>query len=335
MWRQGSRQRSKTFDRKGDATRFATDLARRRQLGAGLSSELDRSEMTLADFVAGPHRAHAANLSAASRAGYGWALEKHLFELLDQPLRAIDVPMLARIQRDMLDKGATATTVREVMVRLSGILQLATEHGLMPGNPALSLRRPRIEARAEVDPLNPRELEILIASFEGRSRVICVLSGHLGLRPLEVRAVTWASLGDGVLVVGRSMTKKAAQRMRSIAVPAITGQELREWRMRAGRPADNERIVPMTESGLRSWGKQVLRPAISARPMVGLLTVLSIGSDTPMRASCPTPTSASLRLPDGWATALDFTCRPTRIASRWAADGGPTLTRCCPLPALI
>lgn len=30
MWRQGSRQRSKTFDRKADATRFATDLARRR-----------------------------------------------------------------------------------------------------------------------------------------------------------------------------------------------------------------------------------------------------------------------------------------------------------------
>lgn len=134
----------------------------------------------------------------------------------------------------------------------------------MPVNPALSLRRPRIETRAEVDPLSPRELEILIASFEGRSRVICVLSGHLGLRPLEVRAVRWASLGDGVLVVGRSMTKKAAQRMRSIAVPAITGQELREWRMRAGRPADNERIVPMTESGLRSWGKQVLRPAIKA-----------------------------------------------------------------------
>ena len=78
---------------------------------------------------------------APTRAKYAWALQKHLGELVDEPLIALDVARLAEHQRLMLDRGATPSTVREVFARLSGILQLAAEHGYIAANSARALRK--------------------------------------------------------------------------------------------------------------------------------------------------------------------------------------------------
>jgi integrase len=43
--------------------------------------------------------------------------------------------------RSSLDRGATASTVREVMARLSGVMQIAVEHGHLPANPVRALRK--------------------------------------------------------------------------------------------------------------------------------------------------------------------------------------------------
>src|SRR5436190_2712901 len=86
------RMRSRTFARKGDAVTFDREIGRRLQLGPGLAAELDRRTMTLAEYVTGPWRAHAATLSAPTRLKYAWALDKHLTELLDEPLMTIDAP---------------------------------------------------------------------------------------------------------------------------------------------------------------------------------------------------------------------------------------------------
>lgn len=264
-WRQGDRQRSRTFLRKGDAITFETDIRRRKQLGPTLLNELDRSEQTLAQFVSGGWRVHAANLSAASRATYAWALEKHLAELLDEPLVSLDVPTLASHQRLLLERGATPTTVREVMIRLSGIMQISVEHGLIPGNPVRSLRKPRIEAGEEITPMTPIELERLITSLEGRDRAIALLGGHLGLRPGEIRSVPWSVLSDRALNIGRKHTKATARRPRTIAVPEVTARELKEWRLRSGRPDLSLPIIgPLSENGMKLWGAKRLRPAVAA-----------------------------------------------------------------------
>ena len=130
-YRVNDRQRSRTFDRKADAVTFDAEIKRRRQLGPALSAELDRSTVTLDGYVRGAWRSHAATLAAPTRAKYAWALEKHLIELVDEPLLALDVARLAAHQRLLLDRGATPGTVREVLTRLSGILQVAVEQGHM------------------------------------------------------------------------------------------------------------------------------------------------------------------------------------------------------------
>ena len=111
--------------------------------------------MTLADYVARPWRAHAATLAQPTRAKYAWALEKHLAELVDEPLIAIDAPMVAAHQRLLLDRGATPSTVREVIAKLSGILQIATEHGHIPANPARAVRNVPAEHGERDRPADP------------------------------------------------------------------------------------------------------------------------------------------------------------------------------------
>ena len=96
----------------------------------------------------------------------------------------------------LLDRGATPSTVREVIAKLSGILQIATEHGHIPANPARAVRNVPAEHGEEIDPLTPVELERLLDGLDGRDRAIALLGGHLGLRPLEIRQVPWTALGE-------------------------------------------------------------------------------------------------------------------------------------------
>ena len=251
------RMRSRSFTRKGDAQTFDREMGRRLQLGPALAAELDRHTMTLADYVAGPWRAHSATLAAPTRTKYAWALDK-LSELVDEPLLSIDAPMIAAQQRLLLDSGATATTVREVMAKLSGILQIATEHGHIAGNPARSVRNVPAEHSDEITPLSPVELERLIASLDGRDRAIAVLAGHLGLRPLEVRQAPWSAFDGHTLTIGRARTKATARRSRVIAVPRATAQELRAWQLASGGRGSEPIVGEMTPNAIKLWGRRRL-----------------------------------------------------------------------------
>lgn len=143
----------------------------------------------------------------------------------------------------MLDRGATASTVRDVMSRLSGILQIAVEQGHVNANAARALRKVPADAGEEVRPLPPIELERLIGNLTGRDRAIVLLAGHLGLRPLEVRAVRWADFDGAHVMIGKARTKKTARRTRTIRVPDATAHALKAWRLQAGRPGDEEPII--------------------------------------------------------------------------------------------
>lgn len=266
-WRENGRQFSRSFDRKTDANTFDREIKRRLQLGPHLARELDRSQLTLAEFVDGGFRTHVATLSQKTREHYDWALQRHLRELANEPLVELDVPRLAMHQEYLLSRGRTPNTVREAMTRLSGILQVAVEHGHLPGNAARALRKVPAPPREEVKPLAPVELEMLIAHFAGRGRVILMLGGHLGLRPKEIRLVPWDNFDGESLTVGRARTKLGAARTRVIEVPKWTARELKAWRIASGGRGEDPIIGPLGVDGLRLWAYKQLRPA--ARQLLG------------------------------------------------------------------
>jgi integrase len=252
------KQRSRTFARRSDAKTFDREMTRRLQLGPALAAELDRQTMTLGDYVAGPWRAHAATLSQPTRDKYAWALQKHLGELVDEPLIRLDAPAVAAHQRRLLDRGATASTVREVMAKLSGILQIATEHGHIPANAVRAVRNVPADHGDEIRPLAPVELEALIESLRGRDRAIALLGRHLGLRPLEIRQVRWDAFDGATLTIGRAQTKATARRSRVIAVPRVTARELRAWQLESGGRGSDPIVGKMTQNALKLWARRTL-----------------------------------------------------------------------------
>jgi integrase len=261
-WREGGRQRSRTFDRKRDAETFDREVKRRLQLGPHLMRELERNQQTLAQFVDGGFRVYVDTLTPKAQAHYQWALDHHLRELADEPLSALDVPRLKRHQQHLLESGRTLNTIRAAMAKLSGILQIAAEDGLITGNPVRTMRKLPAPPRNEVRPFAPVELERLIDAFTGRGRIIVVLGAHLGLRPIEMRLVTWDGFTGDTLTIRPDQTKKSAARTRTIAVPKETARELRAWRLESGG-RDSDTIVggELTEETLRQWAYQHLKPA--------------------------------------------------------------------------
>jgi integrase len=262
-YRLNGKQRYRTFDRKADAETWEADYKQRRQLGPRLAVQHDRENATLIEYVRGPWRAHAVTLAKPTKAKYEWAIQKHLVELVDQPLILIDAPMVASHQRLMLHKGATPSTVREVMAKLSGILQIATEHGYLAANPVRAVRNVPADHADEIDPLSPVELERLLLRLGGRDRAIAQLGGHFGLRPLEIRKVPWTALGDGTLTIGRAQTKATARRARVITGPTIGIRELRAWQLESGGRGPDPIIGPMSPDAMRLWNRRVLRPAVA------------------------------------------------------------------------
>jgi integrase len=264
-YRVGGRLRSRTFDRKQDAVVFDSDLKRRRSLGPMLAAELERENMTLLGYVRGAWAAHAATLAQPTREKYAWALEKHLRELVDEPLLALDVTRLAEHQQLMLKKGRSPGIIRAAFAQLSGILQVAAEGGYIAGNPARALRKVPAEPGEEVKVLAPVELEGLIAGFTGRDRAVVLLAGHLGLRPIEIRMARWGSLQGNLFTVERGRTKRTAARTRVIEVPDVTAHELKEWRLQAGRPGDDEPIIgEMSPNAMKMWSRRNLPVSLYA-----------------------------------------------------------------------
>lgn len=260
----GRKQRSRTFDRKGDAETFERERRRHQQVaGLPFIASLERGAMTLIEFLASPAwLAVHGGLSRAQRAKYAWALEKHLPALLDLPLRDIDVSRLATEQLRMRDAGATVDTRQLVIGLLARVLDVARAHGEIPTNPARDLPRDGRRTPHEVQPLAPAELEQFLADLSGRSLAIALLGGHLGLSPIEIRSVPWHSLRDGLLHIRAEDTKVSRAHPRAIDVPKVTELALKAWRLESGGRGGEPIVGQMTESALKQWGTKVLRPRV-------------------------------------------------------------------------
>ncbi len=263
-YRENGRQKSRSFTAKGDARTFDNEMTRRLQLGPVLAAELDRKTMTLDGFVRGAWDDHAATLSAKSQALYAWVLENYAGTLLEESLLTLDVPTVAAHQAKLLKDGVKPTTIIEAMRRLSSIAQVAVEQGIRRDNPFAAVRSVKLPERDERQVITPVELEDLLERLTGRSRVIALLGGHQGFRPMEIRLVPWRNLDGGKLAVGRAHTKPSAK-PRTIDVPAATALALKEWRLESGaRDLDQPIVGELSEAALKLWGKRTLRPAVEA-----------------------------------------------------------------------
>jgi integrase len=290
-WREGAANRGRSFDLKRDAIAWDREASRRRQLGPIAAAQLvERRGPTLGWWI--EHRwapEHASTLAASTRERYANVYSVHISPTLDAvPLSEIGVSRLRAWQVERIKAGTQPGTLDKCRTLLSSILRHAAEAEAIPANPMGLVRPPAAEQRDSVVPLAPSTVEAIrramldpaptevaangrrsgyslpaVGTPGTRSRDALIVSvlAYSGLRPGELRGIRWSDIGEGTILVQRATNPdgsikvlKAGQR-RSVKLLTPLAQDLREYRLVAGRPAASALILP-DEHG-QPWSKSM------------------------------------------------------------------------------
>jgi integrase len=278
-WREGARNRARTFDRKAEALAFEAEIRRRRVLGDLRS--LDAGRQTLQEFAEDWWRLYALpNLAPSTLASYASLWDAHVLPRLGvTPLRELDPLSLAAFRSELAAEGVGAAAVRRTMVILQGVLERAVEWQRIAANPARAVRKPPQRRERAVRPPSPREVERirarLLESERLRDAVLVSVLAYAGLRPGEALALTWGHLGERTVLVEQAVALgqlKATKtgRTRTVRLLAPLAGDLREWQIKLGRPGDDALIFPgrsgevWGDDAWRYWRRGVFAPAVNA-----------------------------------------------------------------------
>lgn len=248
-WREGSRRRSRTFDRKSDATSYDAWLRRRRQLSQAAVPDY----VKLSEFVETYWRLHAIpNLSQSTRELYGriWAL--HILPRLgEHGVRELTPKRLTRFRADLKRAQLGTATVVKSMTIVQSILSFAVSEELVEYNAAAGVTKLRYEREPHVFP--PPEVEQISAKLSLRDRTLVSVLAYSGPRPEEVVCrLAWDDIGE------QAIRYVDAKRHRTRHTPLLRplAKDLKEWLVASGRPAGASRSSPPTTagSGIRTTG---------------------------------------------------------------------------------
>jgi len=257
-WRQGGRNRSKVLGRKRDADAFDAEIRRRRRLGdLGL---IDAGNERLADFGEEWWRLYAEpNLSKSTLRLYAMLWDTHILPRLgDLKLRELTVEVLQRYRLDLQRDGVGQGSIRKALVLLHGILQRAVEWNRLAANPMAAVKKPPAGRTRLVQPLAPEAVEemrrlLLTQGFVRDATLISVLA-YAGLRPGEALALRWRCIQERTILVEAAVAMgeigpTKTRRARTVCLLKPLARDLAEWRLRCGRPDDDELIFPGHDGG--------------------------------------------------------------------------------------
>jgi integrase len=292
-WREHGRQRSRTFDRRGDAQSWDAEVRRRRQLGPLAVQQLTaRGGPTLDQWIErrwAPE--HGTTLAQSTRERYANVYDCHIADPLgDVPLSELTVARLREWQAALGKAGAGAGTVHKARTLLSSVLRHAAESEAIPGNPVSLVRPPKASHRDAVTPLAPAIVEAIRRALlapparevapssagqrkrrryelpapgtpqsRRRDALIVSLLAYAGLRPGELRALRLGDARENTLLIQRaanpdgSIKPTKTEHHRAVRLLAPLAQELREYQLAAGRPPDTT-LVLLDDDG-KPWDK--------------------------------------------------------------------------------
>jgi integrase len=281
-WREGSRMRNRTFALKKDAEAFEATirLAKRR----GDLENLDAGKQSLEAFTEDWWRTYAEpRLERRTLVLYEGYLRNHILPYLGRlELRQLKPETVAKYPADLARAGVSPPTIRKSLVLLQGILERAVEWGRIPTNPARVVKKPSAAPIRLVTPLPPSTVEAIRATLllRGRRRDASLVSvlAYAGLRPGEALALTWGDIRENTIIVDKRVTlgevkvgaKSSARPRRTVRLLRSLSQDLAEWRLASGRPADQALVFPKQDGtpwedhDFRNWRRRVYVPAAEA-----------------------------------------------------------------------
>ena len=254
-WCEGGRRRARTFDRKRDSLDYVARLRRRQQLGQAAIPE----DIKLAEFVETYWRLHAVpNLSQRTRDLYGGIWERHILPALgDYGVRDLSPKRLTRFRVELEQAGVGTPTIVKALTIVQSILRFAVSEEIIEFNAAAAVRKPRYTRAREPHIFLPAEVEQIRAQMHARDRTLVSVLAYSGPRPEEVVCrLAWGDVGEqSVRYVD---TKRRRVRFSPLLAPLA--QDLREWFLASGRPADGHPVFPAHDG--RFWDRDDWRTRI-------------------------------------------------------------------------
>jgi integrase len=258
-WREGTRNRSRTFDRRKDALDF-NGRARRISQGGGVVPTRTGG-VILSDFAA-EWFVTKRRLAPRTRAIYQRLFETHIEPTLGYvPVNLITADRLDSWQRERLASGAGPESIAKSGKLLHQILGRARKLELIDRNPA-ELLEPVERARKRIVPATPEQVEsmrewMLARERFGDATLISVLA-YVGLRFGEALALMWPNVSLPRLTVcenleddGSLRPTKTADSDATLDLYAQPANDLREWWMLSGRPSTGF-VFPRSTDG-KGW----------------------------------------------------------------------------------
>lgn len=276
-WREGTRNRSRTFDRKGDAATFDTKVRRSSQLGEPVPTRTgsDTLEEFFAHWLANKHK-----LAPRTRTLYKQLYLAHIHPSLGYvPLKHLeDEERLENWQAERIASGAGPEVIGKAHTLLSQVFKQAVRRRKMNRNPLLGLDKPTA-ASAYKAPIPPEKIEALRSYFLTQKRVgdavLIQLMGYGGLRVGEALALApddivraeglWIShsLEDDGTLKGTKTGKEGFA-----PLPEPVAEDLMAWkrergaaRLLFGRASDGK---GWTKSDRNNWNRRYFTPACEA-----------------------------------------------------------------------
>ena len=241
-WREGGQRRSRTFDRKGDATAFEADRIRRKQLGHAAVPD----DVPFREFVETYWALHAKpNLAESTRDFYARTWVNHIMPRLGgYGVRELTPKRLARFREELEKAEVGAATVRKAMAIIQSILSFEVAEELIDFNPAASVRKPRYQRAREPHIFLPAEVEEIRDKLTSpRDRTLVSLLAYSGPRPEEVVCrLAWEDIGE------RAIRYRDTKRHRVRFTPLLPplAEDLRECSSPPADPRESNRSSPRT-----------------------------------------------------------------------------------------
>ena len=226
-------------------------------------------------------------------------------------LDEITPEVISRWQTERLARGGGPVAVHDAGVLLGGMLQRALESGHIQANPARVVRKAQLPRKKEVRPLAPITVERMRSFASPRDAALLSILAYAGLRPGEALALRWHDVRDNTILIERALalgeeedTKTDAHRTVRLLSPLAA--DLKEWRLRSGRPADDSLMFPSrackpwTLSAYQSWRRRAFKRALSrakADPDTKPLDLECPGCKAATGEPCKTPTGRVLKKP--------------------------------------
>lgn len=250
-WRQDGQNRQRTFTTKADADLWQSEVTRRKRLG-GLATS-DGGRETLDEFVT-QHWApnFAAQLAPATRRSYANFYSAHLAPTFGAVrLRDITPRSIAAWRTARERSGAGAKALHEAHTLLGGILAYAVELEMIETNAARAVRRRKRPKPRRAEALSVEQVERVREHLDPPWATLVAVLAYTGMRPGEALHLRWQDVAtDGLhvggafdLTAGAAKTTKTGD-VRDVRLIAPLAQDLAEWRLRCGRPAGRERVLP-------------------------------------------------------------------------------------------